>query len=90
MSDFSFPVLLNCFYTLVTFNLVFPCCATVAAAPPAVQEDFVSDTKPSSAVQDDAKTEALEPMVEKPPAATPSHEKTGTGTTGPPCLLVTT
>lgn len=65
-----------------------PCCATVAAVPTAAEEGTVPDTKPSSAVQDDVKTEVLEPMVEEQPPATPSHEKTGTGTTGSPSLRV--
>lgn len=88
MSDFCSPLLLHCFYTWVTFNLGYPCCGTGAAGPPAAEEAVVSHPKPSSAIQDDAKIEVLEPMAEKLPAATPSHDKTGTGTTGPPCPLV--
>lgn len=74
----------------MTFNLVYSLLVTVAAVPPAAEEEVVSNTEQSSDMQDDTKTKALEPMVEKQPAATSSHENTGNGTTGPPCLLITT
>lgn len=59
----------------------------MAAVPPAAEEGVLSNTEHSSDIQDDAKTKALEPMVDKQPAATPSHKKTGNGTTS--SLLIT-
>lgn len=67
---------------------MYPLLVTVAVVPPAAEEGVVSNTEHSSNIQDDAKTKALEPTVEKQPAGTSSHEKSGNGTTGPLCEFI--